>query len=109
MKTVNLLISKDGLQFSKEDVDKDITEIVSIVINNIILAYANQKQGLAEDERRKYYKIADCLEQAIKDKKECVDLEDDWYSFLQKCKKETNLMPSELLKRVEEVIDSVGK
>ena len=108
MKTINLKISLDGLNFNDEDSKKSSVEMCTIVIKNIMLGWANQQQkGMPEEDRRKYYKITDIFDKAVKENLETVELEDDWMGFIRKCKREVGLMPNELLRRVEEKIDEV--
>ena len=95
------------LELSKEDEAKSPQEITSLVLRNIVLNYASIKQGLQENDRRKFYKICDVFDVAIKDKLETIELEDDWMGFLRKCRKEGTMMPTKLLRKIEELLDEV--
>jgi hypothetical protein len=104
MKSLNLNLNLEGLNLSKEDSTKSAQQILSDVIQNVILGYGQQKQGLGEVDRRKFYKIQDALEVAIKEGKESVELEDDWMGFMKTAFREVKLMPNLLLRRVEEKV-----
>ncbi len=112
MKTLNLQVDLEGIKFGDDLKDKSSAEVASEVIQNIILSYGMQERGLSEEDRRKYYKICDALEKAIKshngvDTPCNIELEDDWMGFLRKCKRESKLMPNKLIQRVEAIIDAV--
>ena len=108
MKTLNLKISLDGLKLGEEDNKKSPIEMSAIVIKNIMLGWASQQQkNMPEEDRRKFYKIADLFDKAVKENLDSVELEDDWMGFIRKCKREIGLMPNELVRRVEEKIDEV--
>ena len=108
MKLLSLKVDLDGLNLRDAEV-KDMTsqELMVRVIKNIILSYGQKQRGLGEEERRKFYKLSDALEKAAEEKKEEVELEDDWFGFLKKCKRESTLFPDSLLRKVEEAIDAV--
>jgi len=107
MKELSLKIDMTGLKLSGDDKSKTPVELVSIVIQNIVLSWAASKRGLSESDRRKFYKIVDLLEKAVEEKLESIELEDSWWGFLRKCKREGTMMPDKLLRRVETLIDDV--
>lgn len=113
MKTLSLLCDLEGIDLEDIDKDKSPQEIAVLVIKNIVITYANRlgatgrPTGLKEDERRKYYKLFDRLEKAVKEEAELVELEDDWMGFLRKCKREALFTPNDLSKRIEQLIDDV--
>lgn len=110
-KILKIVFDKEGLNLN-DDVNKlPIQEITYNVIRNIVLNYSQKNRGLVEEDRRKYYKICDVFEKAIKpqDNGELateVKLDDDWLGFIKKCKKET-MNPDRFLQKVEELIDAV--
>lgn len=105
MKTLKLVIDLEGLNLEEK---KSPQETVVNVIKNIILNWAanEKKRGMNDEERRKYYKICDALEAAVKEGKEAVELEDDWMGMIREARK-SGLMPNNLLRRVEALIDEV--
>ena len=105
MKTLSLKLNKEALNLAPEDATKSDAEIVSSVVENVILGYANQVRGLDEKERRQFYKISDALDEAKKNKAETVQFEDEWSGFIKKCFKEAKLMPNKLLKQIEDIIN----
>lgn len=108
MKTMGMVINLEGLKLGAEDKEKLSQEIVKDVIKNIMLGWGQQQQkGMQEEDRRKYYKISDALEAVVKTNVESVELEDDWFGFIKKCKKEMGLIPNDLVRRIEELIDAV--
>ena len=104
MKKIELKLNLEELNLAKDDKETSVQKIVSNVIENVILGYGQQSKGFDEKERRQYYKIADALEDAQKNNKTEVELEDDQAGFLKKCFRESKLMPNKLLRQVEELI-----
>jgi hypothetical protein len=99
MKTLTLGVDIEGLRFTDENLkNKTPVELMTDTIENVILTYAMQKQGLAEDERRMYYKIHDIFSAATTT---TVELDDAYVGFIRKCFRESKLMPTLLLERVE--------
>jgi hypothetical protein len=108
MKTLELVISLEGLNLNEVDSKKTSQELVMAVIKNLMLGWGSQQQkGFNEEERRKFYKISDAFEKAIKDKAETIELEDDWFGFIRKCKREVGILPNDLIRRIEDLIDGV--
>ena len=109
MKKLRLSFDKAALNLPKAEEDKSAIELTSIIIRNIIISWATsgQKRGLVFDDRRKYDKICDVLEKAIKENIEEVELDDDWMGFIRKCFREAELIPNELLRKVEGLIEEV--
>jgi len=106
MKLLSLDLNIEGLTLDAETQKISNIELATRVIKNIILSYAQNQRGLSEEERRKTYKIYDVLEEAVKEKKTTVEMEDDWFGFLKKCKLECKLFPDTALRRVEELIEA---
>ena len=109
MKTLRLNVNLEGLQLTKDDKDKTPQELSTLVLKNIIFNWSStgNRRGLTEDDRRRYYKILDLFDKAVAEKLETIELDDDWFGFIRKCKRESELLPSPLLRRVEELIDEV--
>ena len=109
MKMLSIKIEIEGLKLNDEDKSKSPIELTTLVIKNIILSWASsgQRRGLSEEDRRRFYKITDVFEKAVKDGAETVELEDDWMGFIRKCKRESEIMPNDLVRRVEDLIDTV--
>lgn len=108
MKTLKMIVSREGVKLPPEDEVRSDQGLVAEVIKNIILNYGAQHQGgLTEEDRRLYYKLADIFEKADKEKLESVELEDNYFGLIKKCKRETMLMPNLLIRRVEELIEEV--
>ena len=108
MKKLNLKIDISELKLDPLDENKSPEEISVAIIKNVILAYGNQNRGFGEEDRRKYYKISNVFDQAIKGKLSEIELEDEWFGFIKKCFRETLLIPSKLLEKVEETVSSVN-
>lgn len=109
MKKLQLGVDISGLRFTDENMkNKSPIELMVDTIENVILTYALQKQGLMEDERRIYYKVHDLFAKAVDqhfaDGIDTIDLDDAYIEFISKCFKETKLMPTLLLQRVEKKI-----
>ena len=107
MKTLSLALNVEGLTLVGEDKEKSPVELCTLVMKNMILAFGAQNRGLSEDDRRRYYKICGVFEKAVKENLDKVELEDDWFGFIKKCRREGLLMPSDLLKRVEDLVEEV--
>jgi hypothetical protein len=107
MKTLELKLNLEVLKLSDDDKKQTVQKIINNVVQNVILGYGQQQRGFDEKERRQYYKIADSLEEAEKTNAETVLLEDDQAGFLKKCFKETKLMPNNLLRQVEDLINNI--
>lgn len=112
MKTMQLTFNKEGIDLQEEINSLTMQELTFRVIRNIILAYAGQKRGLDEEERRKFYKICNAFEEAVKpgDNGQLIteiELEDDWMGFIRKCKREVTLMPDKVLEQVERLLEAV--
>ncbi len=107
MKTMEFVVQIDDLNFSLEDKNKTSQELVFEVIKVFIMSYASENRGLDEEERRKYYKLSDVMEKAIKDEETYIELEDDYAKFLNSCRNQCKLMPNKLTQRVEALIDGL--
>jgi hypothetical protein len=107
-KVLSLKLDIEKLNFSEEDKKQTSQSIISKVVENVILSYAQTQRGFDEKERRQYYKIADALELAVKDNAEMVSLEDDQAGFLKKCFRESRLLPNNLLRQIEELVNNIN-
>jgi len=119
MKKLKIVFDLEDIKIANNEKGDEIPiqEITYNVIRNIVLNYSQKNRGLNEEERRKYYKICEVFEKILKalgsekleyDKSyyDEVKLEDDWFGFIKKCKRET-MNPDKVLQKVEELIDSV--
>jgi len=106
MKTLKLVVDLSGIIMPKEN-KRTSQELVTSIIKNVILLWANSKRGMNEEERRKYYKIADAFDLAVKEKSESVKLEDDWFGIIKTAFKDALLTPDPILRKVEELISEV--
>ena len=109
MKKLSLALDLTDIKLSDEEKKKTPTGVMIMVVDAMFNSYVNMKQGIREDERRKYYKIMDALEKADKDGKTEVELEDDQFGFLKSVKRETPMRPVLIMRRVEELIDAVNE
>jgi hypothetical protein len=107
MKTMGFSIDLEDLQLADVDRDKSPQELVSEILRIIIMSYGSENKGLGEEERRKYYKIADVLEEATKKGAVLVELEDEYARFIQSCRSKCKLLPNKLTQRVEALIDGI--
>jgi len=109
VKKLRLSFDREGLNLPKDDGERTPAELSSIIIRNMIIGWATsgQSRGLNDDDRRKYYKICDAFDAAIKNKAEEVELDDEWMGFIRKAKKDCELIPNELLRKVEANIEAV--
>lgn len=106
MKTLTLNFDKSNLLLSADDSARSSIELSTLIIKNVIVA-SGKSGGLSEEDRRKYYKISDIFELAVKDGLAEVSLEDDWFGLIKKCFRDTPLSPSNLLRKIEENISNV--
>jgi len=109
MKTVilPLEISIEGLNDIPDERKKDPVQLCVLVIKNIMINFANQHRGFQEPQRKQYWRLCDALDNALTLKLKEVEIENDLYGFLRACKRDGAMVPDELLRRVEILIDSV--
>lgn len=105
MKTLNFTFNREGVTLEKEDKNRDDVDVMVTVIENVVMAYANQQRGLLTGERKLYYLIDQKLREAKKNMSLLIELEDQEAGFLKKCFREARLVPALLLSRVEEAIE----
>lgn len=105
MKKLNLALNIEGLSKGPGEEDKSPIEICVQVIKNIVLN--GNSKGLSEEDRRRFYKLIDVFDKAIKENLQEVELEDDWLGFIKRSKREAKFIPSDLTRRVEQLIDDV--
>lgn len=109
MKTLSLKIDISDLNLNPTEKDMSYQEIFSRVIVNSIMSYSQQSRGLLKEERNMIYTIDDSLKTAVKGKKDSIELDDKVFGFIKKCFRETKLEPNNLIRKVENNIDSVEK
>ncbi len=107
MKTLKIIVSKDGLELGPLE-PLSPQELVVKIVKNAILIAAGQApgRGLGEEDRRKYYKICDVFDTGIKTSAETVQLEDDWFKLIETSFK-AKFVPDNLFRRVEDLIAEV--
>jgi len=107
MKILSLKLDLSNVTLGEEEKKSTPQQLASVIFKNLILGWANQNKGLKEEDRRKFYKIGDAFDKAIKEEKDSVELEDDWFGFLKKCKSEVQIMPNNLIRAAEDLINAV--
>lgn len=109
MKKLLLKLNTEGIE--KEDIIKNISDeqLTSNIIVNLVVAYSNQKNGLNFDNQRHFYKIGDKFEEAIKENKDEVILEDAWFKLIYDAMKQAKMPPNKLLNRVYDLIEDAEK
>ena len=113
MKTLKIVFDKENLDLTEESKELTVQQMSYNMIQNLVMAYAQNKKGLSEVERRLYYKVCDVFDKALQPTNngqslpEKIKLEDEWMGFIRKCKKETLLLPNKVFRKVEENIDDV--
>lgn len=105
MKKLSLNVNLENIELDDEAKKMNYKEIVINIIKNIINAYALQNKGIDYDEQRKFYKIYDKMEEAIKNQSDYIEFEDSWFDFIVKAKKGAKLMPNILINRVIDLIE----
>lgn len=109
MKKLGLVISLEGLDLNKEEKTFSVCKVVTQTIKNSILnknvSQSHNGQfinpGLDEEDRRKFYKICDIFDKAVKENLEVVELEDDWIGLIRASFRRQSF-PTDLFRRVEE-------
>lgn len=109
MKELQLVVIIDDLKLEDKDAEKKPQELSFSIIQGIVFGYASEQKGLAEEERRVYYKLCDAIEDAINNDQSSVSLEDEWAKFLQDCKSKSRFLPNKLSQRVEKLIDEMSE
>lgn len=109
MKKLSLALDLTDIKLSDEEKKKTPAGVMIMVIDAMFNSYVNMKQGIKDDERRKYYKLMDALEKADKEGKAEVELEDEHFGLLKLVKRETPMRPVPIMRRVDEMIDAVNE
>jgi hypothetical protein len=107
MKKVPVVIDISDLNLGDEEKNITPTDLFGNVVNQVILSYSKQINGLNKTERNQFYEIGEKIDLAIKEKSEVIELEDNTCGFLRKCFREAKLNPNNLLKKVEKIIDNI--
>jgi len=109
MKTLSLIVDLIDIDLPSTVKDFSVQEITSRVIYNIINISAQQSRnrGLSFEDQRKFYKLGDVLDIAVKEKRDSVELEDAWFDLIKKAMKEAQMAPDKLLNRVYDLIEAV--
>jgi hypothetical protein len=107
MKTLDLNVSLEGMEIDEDSKKIGAAGLASQVIKNIMYFFARGIGGLNATERKQFHRISDVVDKAVKEGNLSVELEDEDFGFLKKCKNNVKMVPSELLNRIEQKIDSV--
>ena len=109
MKKLNLDVDLSNVKLNKIDQDMPVIELVTEMMDQMMVGFANESKGLTDKQRRKYYRILDVFDAAKASKNPIIELEDGWYDFLNSCKTNGKFLPSRLLAKVEGVIENLVK
>ncbi len=107
MKELSLVINTEDLSLGEEEKKMSNQELFAAVINNVLLSYSKQINGLVKYEREYVYEIDQNIKKAIIDKINIIELRDSTVAFLRKSFKEVKLTPNSILKKIEENIDAI--
>lgn len=107
MKNLNLNIDLSDLAVNEEDKQSNPIKISTTVIKNVILSVAQSNKGFSEEDRRIYYKLCDAFEVAVKDNTGTLSIDDNWAEFIVKNFKEAKLVPNDLLRKVEQLVEGI--
>lgn len=114
MKTMDMAIVKDGINWQDERKGMDEVEVTVAMIKDVTLAYASTSKQFKEDDRRQYYKVCDKMDALVKARKEegsketTIEFEDAEMGFIKKIFREnTGLLPTDYVRRVEEKVWAV--
>lgn len=108
MKKLGMVFSLEGVELADKQKNREVVDLSAEIIRNVIIIWGNQKQrGLGEEDRRKYYKISDVLDIAVKEHKTEIELEDDLMGLVKKAFREVILTPDTLLRQVEILVADV--
>jgi len=107
MKELKLSLDVGGINIGEEDKKKNPSEIVTTVIKNVCLTWAQSKRGMAGEDRKLYYKMCDVFDVAVKEKADSVSLDDNVIGFIRKAFREATLVPDVLLRKIEDLVDAI--
>lgn len=108
MKELNLNVDFSAILMNEEDKKLSSRQIMTMIIRNILNAYITQLKGLLYNERKLVYSIQDKLKEVDDTKKDTIEFEDNEFGFIKRSFRETKLTPNDLLRKMEEIIDSVN-
>ena len=103
-KKIKLRVDLTDCDFPQKDELKP-DEVVTIVLENILFSYSGR--GLIYADRENFYALTKALKKAREEKAEELFLSDNLFGFLKKAQRECKMVPSPILKKVEELIDDV--
>ena len=115
MKTMNMEISKEGIEWGKDRKDKDAVEVTVDMIKDVTFTFAGTSKKFTEEDRRQYYKVCDKFDVLLKERKDTdsvrttIEFEDTEMGFIRKVFREnTGLLPTDYVRRVEENVMAVA-
>lgn len=109
MKKIPININVEGIELNPAEKAKTPQALFFSVVDAIVQSYMATKQGFDEADRRKWYKIEDAFEGAVKANAEHVELDDDWWGWLKTARREARMRPVKLMRKVDEAFDSVAE
>lgn len=107
-KKLNLNIDYSDLKLGEEEKKMSPQELTSAVIMNTILQYSQQIKGLQQNERKQVYVIDKAFDEAVKNKVNEVELDNNDIGFIRRVFRDTKLTPNDILKKVETMIDTIN-
>jgi hypothetical protein len=107
IKKLNLKIDITGLELGEEEKKLTPIGLSTRVMSNVMFGYSTQVRGLSKPERTQFWRIGKQFDKAVKEGIETIELDSTDAGFIRKCFRESKLNPSELLERVESLVDSM--
>lgn len=110
VKKLSLRIDLAGIAGMDEEQKKpDFSQraIAANIIKNVMNTYAQGRHGLSQADRKKFYNVFDTLDKAVADKQDEVELASEAVGFLRQCFREATLVPNEILRRAEALVDGM--
>ena len=104
---LSMNLSLEGIELGPKASEVNPKQVIAGTCQNIMSAYSGAQRGLNKPERALFYGIAEALQAAVKDNSDAVELTDEQGGFLKKCLLQAKMDPSEVLKRVETLIDAM--
>lgn len=107
MKTLPIDFDKSLINLDPREKDKKASELVFNVIDQMVQSYLAQQGGFPEPDRRRWYKIEDAFEAAIKADQVVVVLEDEWWGWLKTVRRESRMRPVKIMRIIDQLFDEV--
>lgn len=107
MKKLPMCLDLTGIKIDEESKQKTSHEIFANVVEQMMVGYINQQQGAQEQDRALFYDVRRAVRKAAAEQAESVELEDAWWGFLKRVRRDGKFIPNDLLERVEDIFSSV--